>query len=206
MNASTAAAAETATSMVVIGASWGGMEALPLLLDHLDPPFSAAVVIALHRHPRSDDRILVSMLGGSSALPVHDVGDKDPIHAGHVYVAPPDYHLLVDGDVFSLSVDEPVHFARPSVDVLFESAAAVYGSRLTAVVLTGANDDGAAGVACVRARGGRIFVQDPATAVRPEMPNAALATGPTDGVGDPSWIGSRLSRVGRSATPGAEVP
>src|SRR5207302_3541744 len=117
------------------------------------------------------------VLSARSPLPVCEAGDKDGIQGGRVYVAPPDYHLLVEPDGFALSIDEPVGFSRPSIDVLMESAADAYGSRMIGVILTGASADGAAGLELVRRRGGLTIVQDPATAERSAMPQAATAAG-----------------------------
>ena len=120
-----------------------------------------------HRAPGSDDGF-PRFLQGRCRLPLEEVDDKVPIEPGHVYLAPPDYHLLVEPGHFSLSVDAPVRFSRPSVDVLFETAADAYGERLVAVVLTGSNDDGCRGLARVKETGGFVLVQDPATAERPK--------------------------------------
>jgi two-component system chemotaxis response regulator CheB len=117
------------------------------------------------------------LLGSHSGHKVVEPGDKDPIEPGHVYVAPADYHLLVDQEGFALSTEGAVHYSRPSIDVLFDSAADVYAERLAAVILTGANDDGAYGMQRVRRRGGLTIAQDPETAARPDMPRAAIATG-----------------------------
>jgi two-component system chemotaxis response regulator CheB len=111
-------------------------------------------------------------------LTVHEGDDKQPIERGHVYLAPPDYHLLVEGEHLALSVERPVAFSRPSIDVLLESAAEAYGERCVGVVLTGANDDGARGLARIRELGGAAIVEDPTAAERPEMPRAALAAVP----------------------------
>jgi two-component system chemotaxis response regulator CheB len=120
------------------------------------------------------------MLGRHTELQVCEAGDKDTICPGRVHVAPPDYHLYVEEGGFALSVDEAVQYSRPSIDVLFDSAADVYGARLIGVVLTGANDDGADGIRRIKRRGGATIAQDPKTAVRREMPDAAIATGDVD--------------------------
>ena len=164
--------------VVAIGSSWGGLAALERILGQLPPTFAAGIVIAQHRGPDVGVRgALVSYLSNHSALPVCEAGDKEAVERGRVHVAPSDYHLLVESDGFSLSTDEAVHYSRPSIDVLFESVADVYRERAIGVVLTGANDDGADGVAHMRRRGGCTIAQDPATAERPEMPKAAIATG-----------------------------
>ena len=171
-----------ANRLVAIGSSWGGLDALGELLAGLPDGFPAAVAIAQHRAADSQDGALAGLLARVSAIPIRDAEDKDAILPGNGYLAPPDYHLLVEEDGFALSVDERVRHARPSVDVLFESAADVYGERLVAVVLTGANDDGADGVRAVKARGGATIAQDPDEAERAEMPAAAIATGAVDRV------------------------
>jgi two-component system chemotaxis response regulator CheB len=122
------------------------------------------------------------MLGSNSGHDVVEPVDKDPIERGHVYVAPADYHLIVDPDGFALSTEGAVHYSRPSIDVLFDTAADVYSDRLAAVILTGANDDGAYGMQRVRRRGGLTIAQDPETAARPDMPRAAIATGAVEHV------------------------
>lgn len=166
--------------LVVVGGSWGGATAACELLTALPDSFGLPVVIALHRSPSSSDEMLVRSLQRCTALEVCEPDDKTELAPGRVYVAPADYHLLVEGSELVLSVDPPVRFSRPSIDVLFESAADGYGDRLIAVLLTGANDDGARGIEAVNVRGGRTFVQDPSTAERPEMPDAAIATGAVD--------------------------
>src|SRR6266404_1567236 len=160
--------------MIVMGASLGGLKAVQTLLSGLPPSFPLPIVLALHRHKEGDD-LLRHSLQRHTALRVIEVMDKEPIQPAHVYLGPPDYHLLVEQDCFSLSAYEPVQFARPSIDVLFESAADIMGSRLTAVVLTGSGQDGARGAAAIERRGGAIVVQEPATAQCPMMPAAALA-------------------------------
>jgi two-component system, chemotaxis family, protein-glutamate methylesterase/glutaminase len=164
--------------LIVVGCSWGGLAALGRLLGHLPEGVDLPVVIAQHRAPESPRGGLERSLGRHLARTVVEAGDKDPIERGHVYIAPADYHLLVEPGSFALSVDEHVRHARPSIDVLFESAADAYGAGVIGVVLTGANADGADGLARIVARGGAAIVQDPATAEAPEMPRAALAAAP----------------------------
>jgi two-component system chemotaxis response regulator CheB len=171
---------------IVIGASAGGVDALMTLLPALPAGLAAAVLVVLHL-PRDRSSLLVDIFRPRCALRVVEAQDKERVAAGTVYFAPPDYHLLVDVDPeaapepqLSLSVDEPVHFSRPSIDVLFESAADVYGQRLMGIVLTGGNQDGAAGLSAVRRAGGITAVQDPETAQVPLMPASALARGPVD--------------------------
>ncbi len=159
---------------VVIGASAGGVEALSVLLPALPAGLRAAVFVVLHL-PRDRRSLLVDIFAPRCAVPVVEAQDKDAVAAGTVYFAPPDYHLLIDtGPALALAVDEPVHYSRPSIDVLFESAADVYGARLLGIVLTGGNQDGAAGLAAIQAAGGLALVQDPIEAQVSLMPEAAL--------------------------------
>jgi two-component system chemotaxis response regulator CheB len=164
--------------LVAIGASWGGLDVLRDILRNLPAELSAAVVIAQHRSPESHPTAFRDLLGAVTRLHVREAADKDEIRPGTVYIAPPDYHLLVDPGAVALSTDEPVLYARPSIDVLFESAAESYRDRCIGVVLTGANDDGSRGLARVVELGGEAIVQDPETAQRDEMPRAALRAAP----------------------------
>jgi two-component system, chemotaxis family, protein-glutamate methylesterase/glutaminase len=168
--------------LAVVGGSWGGLDALGRLVALLEPTRTLAVAAALHRAANGPEGALVSYLQVRSRLPVREAEDKDEIKPGHVYLAPADYHLLVEPGCFALSIDAPVLYSRPSIDVLFESAADAYGDRTAAVVLTGANEDGCRGLQVVKRHGGVTLVQDPATAVRREMPDAAIATGAVDEV------------------------
>jgi two-component system chemotaxis response regulator CheB len=165
---------------VVIGASAGGVEALTEILPELPVTFRPALLIVLHL-PRERPSLLVQIYEKRCALPVREAEDKEPIEPGTVYFAPPDYHMLVEkGRQIALSTDEPVHFSRPSVDVLFESAADVYGSRLVGVILTGANQDGAAGLHAIHRAGGVTVVQQPDSAKVPLMIVSALQRNPAD--------------------------
>jgi two-component system chemotaxis response regulator CheB len=162
--------------LVVVGASWGGFEALRRLLERLPDEVDLPIAIAQHRGPDSQDGALESLLRRVVSRTVQEVSDKDPIERSHLYVAPPDYHLLVEErGSFALSTDARVQYARPSIDVLFESAADAYGESVIGVILTGANEDGAAGLRRIAERGGLAIVQDPETAARRAMPDAAIA-------------------------------
>jgi two-component system chemotaxis response regulator CheB len=162
-----------AIEAIVIGCSTGGPGALALLLGALDQRLQASVIVCSHTSSNSD--ILCEVLAQHSTLPVIEACEREPIRGGMIQVAPPDYHLRFErGRRFALSVDEPVGFSRPSIDVLFGSAAEVYGNGLIAVILTGANADGAAGLACVRRAGGLANVQQPDDAAAAAMPRAAL--------------------------------
>lgn len=160
--------------LVVVGASLGGLAAVQALLSGLPDGFEVPIAVAQHRRPDTDSR-LPALLSSKTGREVREPNDKEPIERGVVYVAPADYHLLVEPGAFALSVDGPVTFARPSIDVLFESAAEVYGRRLAAVLLTASSEDGAAGMAAVAAAGGTTVVEDPATAASPIAGRAAMA-------------------------------
>ena len=159
---------------VVIGVSSGGLEALKVLVPGLRPDFALPVLIVQHLAPHADSYLPVC-LNALSPLAVKEAEDKESLRPGVVYVAPPDYHLLVEPDAtLSLSVDPKVNFSRPSVDVLFETASDAFGPELVGIVLTGANHDGAAGLARIKRRGGLAIVQSPESAQAPAMPQAAI--------------------------------
>ena len=181
--------------LVVVGSSWGGLQALGTLFRSLTPSFRTPIVVAQHRAPDSTTSALISVLGLHGSIKVQEAEDKARIEPGSAYLAPPDYHLLVESGRFALSVEEKVQFSRPSIDVLFESAADAYGPALIAVILTGANEDGARGIARVKSLGGYTIVQDPETAVKRSMPDAAIATGAVDSVDSIEGIASTLERL-----------
>ena len=160
---------------VVIGASAGGVSALFTVLGALPAGFAIPVVCVLHL---PDDRHsqLAEVLQRRLHRPVHEAQDKQPLRAGQIYVAGPGYHLSVERDLtLALSQEPPVHFSRPAIDYLFMSAADAYGAGLLGVLLTGANEDGAEGLAYIKHNGGRTVVQDPRDAQVALMPEAALA-------------------------------
>jgi two-component system, chemotaxis family, protein-glutamate methylesterase/glutaminase len=166
-------------SAIVVGASAGGVEALSAILPALGRDAGVATFVVVHL-PRERPSRLVEIFAPKCSLTVVEADDKEPIAPGTVYFAPPDYHLLIDaGPHVALSSDELVHYSRPSIDVLFESAADVYRARLLGIVLSGANDDGAAGLSAVARGGGRAWVQAPATAPATAMPLAALKSVPS---------------------------
>jgi two-component system, chemotaxis family, protein-glutamate methylesterase/glutaminase len=168
--------------LICVGASWGGLDAVGRLLADLRAGIDLPVVVAQHRHVSSTPGGLADLLRLRINRPVVDAEDKMPIERGKVYIAPPDYHLLVENGSFALSVDERVQFARPSIDVLFETASYAYGPGVIGIILTGANEDGAAGLATIKQRGGVAIVQDPAGAARSAMPEAAIAATASDAV------------------------
>ncbi|NJO79112.1 MAG: chemotaxis protein CheB [Cyanobacteria bacterium RM1_2_2] len=180
--------------LVVIGASLGGLTTLRTILQGLATTFSAPIAIVQHRHKESKTG-MTKALQLHSPLPIREVEDKDAILPGYVYLAPADYHLLVEPDHFVLSVDEPVSYARPSIDVLFESAAESYAEQTIGVILTGANQDGALGASAIKAQGGTIIVQEPTTATSAVMPTAALNQTTADWVLPPTQIARRLNAL-----------
>jgi len=165
--------------LIVAGASLGGFDALAALLGALPEDYPLPLAVVQHRSVDSDD-LLMMLLQRTTRLPLAEVEDKQPILPGAVYIAPANYHLLIERDHFALSIDHRVQYARPSIDVLFESAADAYRERLAAVLLSGSNEDGAQGIARVKARGGLTIVQDPASAESARMPAAAIAAAEVD--------------------------
>jgi two-component system chemotaxis response regulator CheB len=160
-------------SILVVGTSWGGLNALRELVGALPEDFRIPAILVQHRH-RQSDHLLSTFLQERTRLEVVEVEDKMPIESGMLFVAPADYHLLIDRGVFELSTDPPVRYSRPSIDVTFYSAADAYGAATVGVVLTGANSDGSRGLRRIFDRGGLALVQDPATAESPTMPSAAV--------------------------------
>jgi len=165
-------------SVVAIGTSWGGLAALRKLLGGLPADFGVPVVVVQHRGKEAD-QLLGDLLQDATALEVREIEDKEPLVPGTVYLAPSDYHVLIEAGHASLSIEEPVRFSRPSIDVMFTSAADSYHSGTIGVVLTGANEDGALGLAYIVKRGGRALVQDPKSAEIRVMPQAAIRAVPT---------------------------
>jgi two-component system, chemotaxis family, protein-glutamate methylesterase/glutaminase len=178
--------------LVVIGASWGGLRALRTVLGGLPADLGVSIVIVQHRSPESHPTALRELLDAAGPLPVREVDDKEPLEPARVYIAPPAFHTLVDDDHLVLSVEGPVEYSRPSIDVLFETAAEARRDGCVGVVLTGANADGAAGLARIAELGGTAIVQDPETAERSEMPTAALRAVPTAHVAPLEEIASLL--------------
>ena len=186
---------------IVIGTSAGGVEALSVVLPALPADTQAAVFVVLHL-PRDRPSLLVDIFRRKTALRVQEAQDKEPVEPGTVYFAPSDYHLLLDpGPQLALSVDDLVHHSRPSIDVLFQSAADLYAERLLGVILTGANEDGAEGLAAVHDAGGVTVVQEPSTAQSPQMVNAALKLRRADHVMPLAGIAALLATLGTSGVP-----
>lgn len=160
---------------IVIGVSAGGVNALKVILSALKSPLALSVIIVMHRRWNSEDDFFCRMLNKDHVLTVKEVDEKERLAPGIIYLAPPNYHLLIEKNkTLSLTVDVRNNYSRPSIDILFESAAEVFGSHLIGVVLTGANDDGSYGLKSIKAAGGIAVIQDPATAEVSTMPQAAL--------------------------------
>lgn len=159
---------------IVIGTSYGGLEALKVILPQLDEGFPLPLIIVLHIGDHNND-LFIDYMNSVCALEVKEAESHEPIRPGVIYFAPPNYHLLIEDDfTFSLSTDERINFSRPSIDVLFESAAWAYSAGLIGIILTGANSDGAIGLRAIQNLGGLTMVQNPCTSLSPAMPRAAL--------------------------------
>jgi len=194
--------AAVAYEIVVVGTSWGGLNALRELVSRLPADFPVPVVLIQHRHRQSND-LLSTLLQERTPLIVAEVEDKAPIERGILYIAPADYHLLLDRGFFTLSTEAPVRYSRPSIDVTFYSAADAYGAGTIGVVLTGANSDGSRGLRRIHDRGGLAFVQEPTTAESAAMPAAAIRCVPAARVLAIPAIAAALAAL--AALPGAEL-
>ncbi|MEN9460288.1 MAG: hypothetical protein RIS84_308 [Pseudomonadota bacterium] len=180
---------------VVIGASAGGIRALTMVLSALPEDFALPIIIVQHVHPHSGGYIS-HILGAKCALIVKQADEKEPVLGGRVYIAPPNYHLMLETDrSFSLSIAAPVNYSRPAIDVLFETAIDAYYDKIVCIVLTGANHDGSQGAAKIHRAGGYIIVQDPLTAEADSMPRATLAATPVDKVLPLEQIGAYLLQL-----------
>jgi len=181
---------------VVMGSSAGGLAVLARILSVFPQNFRLPLIVVQHLHPRQGE-FYIQYLNDRTALTVKEADEKEDIVGGYVYFAPPNYHLLIEEDeTFSLSSDEKVNYSRPSIDVLFESAAEVYGNRLAGVILTGANNDGASGLNLIKKNGGLAVVQKPCSAESPYMPRAALELVEADYILSPEEIGTVLVNLG----------
>jgi two-component system chemotaxis response regulator CheB len=190
----------TEFEIVVVGTSTGGLKALQTLLSGLPAGFPWPIVIVQHRGIGYESG-LCEFLSQWSSVPVAEPEDKEPLRRGYAYLAPRDYHLLIENRSFALSTDPPVGFARPSIDLLFESAANEYQERAIGVILTGANRDGARGLAAIQSRGGLALVEEPVSAACREMPEAAIAQTKPDWILPLEEIAPRLHKLSESATP-----
>ena len=186
--------------LIVIGASLGGPAAIRTVLAGLPPKFPWAIAVVQHWRSENES-LLPDAITRGCRLPAVTVHDKEPIQPGRIHIGPADYHLLVEDGHFALSLDSAVNYARPSIDLCFESAADTLGADVVGIVLTGANDDGARGLARIKALGGRALVQDPATAECPTMPRAALAATTPDAVLPPHEISAWLVRAAGRMVP-----
>jgi len=186
---------EHSIKAVAVGASAGGVDALIVLLKAVRPAFKPALLIVMHV-PQTNGSLLVDALRPHCVLPMQEAEDKAPVEAGNVYVAPPGYHLLVEpARTFALSVDEPVNYCRPSIDLLFESAAYAYGRHLLGIVLTGANADGARGLKAIRTAGGLAWVQEPKSATAGVMPESAIRCAGADRILPLPQLAAELAAV-----------
>ena len=180
---------------LIIGGSAGSLEVLLKVLPGLKETLSFPIIIVLHRKS-GKDRILTDLLASKTVLNVREATEKDKIEPATVYIAPPDYHLLIENDrTFSLDASEKVNFSRPSIDVTFENAAAVYGENVVCLLLSGANTDGTAGLKDVKLSGGRVLLQDPETATVRYMPENALLHVAADAVLDPEHIADFINKL-----------
>jgi two-component system chemotaxis response regulator CheB len=184
--------------LVAIGCSMGGMQALQTIFECLPKDFPLPITVVQHRY-RTSNEGLPQFLRRHSKLNVVDTTDKEWIKPGTVYLAPANYHLLVERGELSLSVDEKVEYSRPSIDVMFESAADAYGSGVIGVILTGANSDGARGADRIKKRGGFVLAQDPKSAESPAMPQAAIDTARVDRILPLDRIGPFLVELCRGS-------
>ena len=185
--------------IVAVGASAGGLYALRMLVASLPAGFPMPVAVVQHRS--KDSELLCELLQECTAMEVYEVNDKEEARPGCVYIAPPDYHMLVDDGYFTLSTEAPVRFSRPSIDVTFESAADTYGMDAIGVVLTGANADGSRGLRRIVDAGGLGVVQDPATAEVRVMPQAAARAVPEACVLPMDQIAPYLAGIRRRRVP-----
>jgi two-component system, chemotaxis family, protein-glutamate methylesterase/glutaminase len=177
---------------VVIGVSAGGLAALTRILGVLPANYPVPIVVVQHRS-RDERFLLEEVLQAKCKINIRQAEEKETIFGGAVYFAPPDYHLLIEQNgTFSLTYDEPVNYSRPSIDVLFETAAVVFGSKLAGIILTGANSDGSRGMKKISRHGGTTIAQDPATAEYPDMPQSAIKTGYIQKIMDLDAIGKFL--------------
>jgi len=180
---------------VVVGSSAGGLNALKTLIRNLDREFRMPVIIVQHISPDSEN-YLIHILNDLKRLKVKEADEKESPQPGYAYVAPPNYHLLVENDqTFTLTVDERVNYARPSIDVLFETAAEAFRENLVGVILTGANNDGSQGLKKIKEMGGLALVQDPATAEVDSMPRAAIEACSVDQVLSLEEIAAYLNKL-----------
>lgn len=187
---------KTTYKAIVIGGSTGSLDVLLRVLPALQPTLSFAIIIVLHRK-NSGDSTLESLLASKTVIPVKEVDDKDPLQANTIYVAPADYHLLIEKDyTFSLDDSEKVNYSRPALDVTFESAADIFGSAVVGILLSGANADGTKGLAAIKKAGGTTVVQNPETAQAAFMPQQAILNATIDYILDIPELIRFLNSIG----------
>ena len=185
-----------ARMVVVVGVSAGGLQALPRILGPLPKSFGASITVVQHMSKENDHGFFVSYVNARTSLQVEEARERCWLQPGHVYIAPANYHLLIEPEgLFSLSVDAKVNYSRPSIDVLFVSAADAYGPNLIGVVLTGASSDGTSGAGYIRSQGGRVLVQDPGTAEAACMPRSVIDAGTADVILPLEGIGEHLMHL-----------
>ncbi len=182
---------------LIIGGSAGSLEVLLTILPDLNSSLTFPVVIVLHRKPGKES-LLVDLLGTKTKLKVKEIEEKEKLRPAVIYIAPPSYHLLIEKDkTFSLDASEKINFSRPSVDVTFESASQVYGENVVCLLLSGANNDGTKGLKIVERNGGKVIIQNPASAVTPFMPEHALANVAVNEILDPEKMANYINKLAR---------
>jgi two-component system chemotaxis response regulator CheB len=182
---------------VVIGTSAGGLSALDKIFSGLDENFNLPVILVQHKHVESDD-YLAKYLNRLSHLNIKEADEKEPIKEGNVYIAPADYHLLIEEDfTLSLNIDERVHYCRPSIDVLFETAADAYGRHLIGIILTGANEDGTQGMIKIKEEGGLTIAQNPKSAEVAYMPKSVIEKIEVDYILNLEMIAQLLNKINK---------
>lgn len=192
---------ETVKDLVVIGGSAGSLQVVFYLLEQIPAHFGVPILLVLHRDPAGISK-LAELLSTKTSLTVREIEDKDPIENGNVYVCPADYHVLIESDLsFSLDYSEKINFSRPSIDVCFQSAADVMGPKLTCILLSGANADGASGLRYAREKNGTTIVQDPEEAAVSYMPEQALLQGKADFVLGKTEISNYLQKLSPPINP-----
>jgi two-component system chemotaxis response regulator CheB len=184
----------TTGAVIVIGGSAGSLEVILDITNRL-PLFATVIIIIVVHRKIDNDSILENLVAHKTLYAVKEVEDKDAIIPGTIYIAPPDYHLLIENkDTFSLDSSEKVHFCRPSIDVTFESVAEIFTNRVMGILLSGANADGAAGLACIKEMGGHTLVQNPETAEMSIMPQQAINRNIVDSIAEPTQISEAIVR------------
>lgn len=186
--------------LIIIGSSLGGLSATKTLLAGISDDCVVPIVLVQHREQKAEvsmDNVLTNMIQRYTKRRIEEAEDKTPLIVNRIYLAPADYHLLIEREFIALSADEPVTYARPSIDVAFDSAARTYGSGVIGIVLTGASRDGADGAASIESRGGLVVIQDPLTAEKDTLPKAAVAATRKSNIMQLEEIGPFISNIVR---------